>query len=181
MLIERSSDYGKTWKVYRYFAYDCQMAFPSVSIQAPRAHSDVMCTERYSHVAPSTGGEVVMKVLSPHIPLDDPYSNDTQDLIRITNLRVNFTKLHTLGDDLLDFRPEIDEKVRLVRSQAQICNGCVVLLFHLRHGCARFVLMLRSRASVRANRRRRCRLCERATRHGSRPLRVYASYERAQL
>jgi laminin beta 1 len=49
-------------------------------------------------------------VLSPHIPLDDPYSSDTQDLIRITNLRINFTKLHTLGDDLLDFRPEIEEK-----------------------------------------------------------------------
>lgn len=54
--------------------------------------------------------QVVLKVLAPHIPLNDPYSVETQDLIRITNLRVNFTRMHTLGDDLLDNRPEILEK-----------------------------------------------------------------------
>lgn len=32
------------------------------------------------------------------------------DLVRVTNLRVNLTKLHTLGDDLLDSRREIKEK-----------------------------------------------------------------------
>lgn len=53
---------------------------------------------------------MVLRVLSPHIALNDPYSEETRNLIAITNLRVNFTKLHTLGDDLLDYRPEIDEK-----------------------------------------------------------------------
>jgi hypothetical protein len=54
--------------------------------------------------------QVVYKVLSPHIPTDNPYSDEIANLLKITNLRINFTKLHTLGDDLLDYRPEIDEK-----------------------------------------------------------------------
>uniref|UniRef100_A0A915IQY8 Uncharacterized protein n=1 Tax=Romanomermis culicivorax TaxID=13658 RepID=A0A915IQY8_ROMCU len=53
---------------------------------------------------------VVLKVLSPHIRTYDPFAPEIQNLLRVTNLRINFTKLHTLGDNLLDNRPEISEK-----------------------------------------------------------------------
>lgn len=41
--------------------------------------------------------QVVFRVLPPFIPIDDPYDQTVQDLLKLTNLRINFTELHTLG------------------------------------------------------------------------------------
>uniref|UniRef100_A0A1I7WMT3 Laminin EGF-like domain-containing protein n=1 Tax=Heterorhabditis bacteriophora TaxID=37862 RepID=A0A1I7WMT3_HETBA len=97
-------------QVYRYFAYDCAGTFPGIPEGPPKKHTDIICTRAYSDVAPSTGGELVYKVISPHIITENPYADEIANLLKITNLRFNFTKLHTLGDDLLDYRPEIEEK-----------------------------------------------------------------------
>lgn len=45
-------------KPYRYFAYDCANTFPNIPPGPPQKHTDVICTRKYSEVAPSTGGEV---------------------------------------------------------------------------------------------------------------------------
>ncbi|XP_075130250.1 laminin subunit beta-4 [Leptodactylus fuscus] len=129
MLVERSRDFGKTWKVIRYFAQNCDLAFPGI----PHGHADevgdVVCDSRYSDMEPSSDGEVVLKALDPSFDIDDPYDSYIQDIITITNLRINFTKLHTLGDTLSNgWQSEPQEKYyyamyeMIVRGNC-FCNG----------------------------------------------------------
>ncbi|XP_056307443.1 laminin subunit beta-4 [Danio aesculapii] len=104
MFVERSKDFGRTWKVFRYFAEDCANSFPGISEGPAHSINDLVCDSRYSGAEPSTDGEVVLKALDPSFDIHDPYDSTIQELITLTNLRVNFTRLITLGDTLLTRR-----------------------------------------------------------------------------
>ncbi|XP_078090835.1 laminin subunit beta-4 [Mustelus asterias] len=125
MLVERSSDYGRTWRVMRYFAYYCVHSFPNIPTGPAQRVDDVICDSKYSDLEPSTGGEVVLKALDPHFQIDDPYSQEIRELTTFTNLRINFTQLHTLGDTRLRRRQAgADEKYYYALYEMVVRGSC---------------------------------------------------------
>ncbi|XP_036068153.1 laminin subunit beta-4 isoform X4 [Oryzias melastigma] len=100
MVVERSKDFGQTWKIFRFFADDCALHFPSVLRGPASSIADIICDSRFSGPEPSTGGEVVLQALDPMFEIADPHAAIIQDLISMTNIRLNFTRLLTLKDTL---------------------------------------------------------------------------------
>lgn len=58
MYLERSYDFGRTWKRYAYFSNDCKRDFPAVPEGTRKSLTDVTCTGVYSQLTPSEGGVV---------------------------------------------------------------------------------------------------------------------------
>ena len=126
MVIEKSSDFGRTWRTYGYFGANCGESFPGVSTELPKNLGDVYCESKYSSETPSTKGEIVFRILPPTlIQSRDPYSAEVQELLKITNLRVNFTKLHTFGDNLLDPREDLKEKYYYSLYEMVVRGSCL--------------------------------------------------------
>ncbi|KAL0611224.1 Netrin-4 [Plecturocebus cupreus] len=55
MVLDRSQDFGKTWKPYKYFATNCSATF---GLEDDVVKKGAICTSKYSSPFPCTGGEV---------------------------------------------------------------------------------------------------------------------------
>ncbi|NXP79219.1 LAMB3 protein, partial [Ramphastos sulfuratus] len=91
MLIERSTDFGKTWQVYQYLASDCATAFPHVPQGSPQSWQDARCQTLQGH--PLNGGKVTFNIQDLASAVTASYSQAADKLGPFTNLRINFTEL----------------------------------------------------------------------------------------
>ncbi|XP_069765732.1 netrin-4-like isoform X2 [Narcine bancroftii] len=89
MVLERSQDFGATWRPYKYFARNCSDTF---GLPDDNHWPGALCTSRYSDPFPCTRGEVIFRALSPPHSVQDPYTHQAQDLLKVTNIRVRMLK-----------------------------------------------------------------------------------------
>ncbi|MBN3299678.1 NET4 protein, partial [Amia calva] len=88
MLLERSQDFGRTWKPYKYFATNCTETF-GLRDDAELGGSE--CTSKYSGAFPCTRGEMIYRALAPGRTLD-PYGTEAVEQLKVTNIRVQLLK-----------------------------------------------------------------------------------------
>ncbi|XP_073398519.1 laminin subunit beta-3 isoform X3 [Dendrobates tinctorius] len=91
MLIERSSDSGKTWQVYQYLAFNCAALFPYVRQGRPQNLEDVRCQELQGN--PRHGGKIQFSPMAMTFSAPVSKSQQIHELGQFTNLRLNFTQL----------------------------------------------------------------------------------------
>ncbi|KFO76794.1 Laminin subunit beta-3, partial [Cuculus canorus] len=91
MLIERSTDFGKTWEVYQYLASDCAATLLGVPQGSSEGWQDARCQTLQGHSL--HGGKVKFSVQDLASTITTSYSEIVDKLGQFTNLRINFTKL----------------------------------------------------------------------------------------
>lgn len=62
MTLERSQDFGKTWKMLQYYASNCSAAFGMEEEKGAVGHDGATCTSKYSGAYPCHRGEVGRKM-----------------------------------------------------------------------------------------------------------------------
>ncbi|XP_077977074.1 netrin-4-like [Glandiceps talaboti] len=91
MVIERSDNFGESWRPYSFYASDCAKEFGMVENEV--TDEGAVCTSRYSDPEPCTKGEVIFRSLTPSYGRRfDPYSLEARERLQITNLRINLVK-----------------------------------------------------------------------------------------
>uniref|UniRef100_A0A1B0CH53 Netrin axonal chemotropic factor n=1 Tax=Lutzomyia longipalpis TaxID=7200 RepID=A0A1B0CH53_LUTLO len=103
--LEKSTDYGQTWKPWQHFSdtpADCETYFGRDSLKPITEDDDVICTTEYSKIVPLENGEIPVTLLNNR-PSANNYFNSTvlQEWTRATNVRIRLLRTKNLLGHLM--------------------------------------------------------------------------------
>ncbi|XP_034839290.1 laminin subunit alpha [Maniola hyperantus] len=103
--LEKSTDYGKTFKPWQYFSdspQDCVRYFGRESLQPITKDDSVICNTEYSKIVPLEGGEIPISLLNSR-PSANKYFNSSvlQEWTRATNVRLRLLRTKNLLGHLM--------------------------------------------------------------------------------
>ncbi|XP_045509429.1 laminin subunit alpha [Colias croceus] len=103
--LEKSTDYGKTFKPWQYFSdspQDCERYFGKESLQPITSDDSVICSTEYSKIVPLEGGEIPISLLN-YRPSANKYFNSSvlQEWTRATNVRLRLLRTKNLLGHLM--------------------------------------------------------------------------------
>lgn len=129
--LEKSSDYGKTWKAWQHFSdtpADCETFFGRESLKPITSDDDVICTTEYSKIVPLEDGEIPVMLLNNR-PSATNYFNSTtlQEWTRATNVRFRFYRTKNLLGHLMSVARQDPSVTRRVR----IYQHFIIKYFHI--------------------------------------------------
>lgn len=118
-VLEKSTDYGKTFVPWQYFSesvFECERSFGIKATNHILRDNTVICSTEYSQIVPLEGGEIVIPMLKNR-PSANNYFNSTelQEWTRATNVRLHFKRTKTLGGHLQSVAEQDPTVTRRVR------------------------------------------------------------------
>lgn len=100
MILEKSSDWGQSWKILQYYASNCRQRFKrenSDPLEMRLNDSTAICTEKYSSISPQKGGKVFFDFKTRYDEEADFFHPFIQEYLHTTDLRIRLLYPGTNG------------------------------------------------------------------------------------
>ncbi|XP_067931597.1 laminin subunit alpha-like [Watersipora subatra] len=108
--LERSTDNGKTWSPWQYFAdsrADCQLFFQQPASKKPTTDDEVICTTEFSKIVPLEGGEIIVSLVQDRPGATDFWNSPVlQEFTKATSVRLRLLRTKTLQGHLMQLQAQ---------------------------------------------------------------------------
>ncbi|XP_044280230.1 laminin subunit alpha-3 [Varanus komodoensis] len=104
-ILERSTDFGRTYTAWQYFAHskaDCWERYGKEANARIRNDDDVICSIEYSRIVPLENGEIVISLINGRPGANNfTFSSTLKEFTKATNIRLHFLRTNTLLGHLI--------------------------------------------------------------------------------